>query len=314
MTVVNFNPKEIIISLQNVTHEDLQKVVGQLEQALHNHQQWFAELNRTLICHLPPDQHDINPEGFKLCRFGQWYYNYADPNLKDHPGFIAIGDEHCRMHGFAAHLLIATAAGTPIIPRDYDNFANSIQRLQLEISTLNRELEGLLYSRDPLTGAINRTEMLSVLREQQELIKRQVVKACCIAMMDIDHFKKINDQYGHSAGDKVLASLAHYVMDNLRPYDKLFRYGGEEFLLCIQNLELTSGEDMLERLLKRIAAQKIDIDDNKPIQITASFGLTLLDPNAPVEQSIDHADKALYAAKNAGRNCLKIWEPEIKVN
>jgi diguanylate cyclase len=91
----------------------------------------------------------------------------------------------------------------------------------------------------------------------------------------------------------------------------VFRYGGEEFLLCLPYTELMSGHDRVMKLNEGLAALEIDVGEKEPIHITASFGLTLLDPELPVETSIDRADKALYAAKAAGRNCLKIWDSSM---
>lgn len=129
-------------------------------------------------------------------------------------------------------------------------------------------------------------------------------------MLDIDFFKKVNDHYGHSAGDIVLATLAHNISKNLRPYDKIFRYGGEEFLLCIPQTDLIQGHEMIERLRKIIPETSINLDSKQVINITISVGLTLLDPSCPVEQTIDRADKAMYIAKSSGRNCTQVWNNE----
>lgn len=294
--------------LTNITHNQLQDIIAQLDQALYNHKEWYRLLIRTLVCRLPGDKHDLLPEAHTECRFGQWYHTYADKNLLENPGFIAIGEEHKRMHQLTTLLLTASDVGNPISTYDYDNFANSIERLQLEIFALKRELEELVYNRDPLTGAINRLDMLSILREHQALVKRQVYKFCYLVMMDIDHFSKVNNAYGHAAGDKVLATTVHYVIESLRPYDKVFRYGGEEFLLLLQDIELSAARELIERLRNGLANLSIDAGQEKPVHITACFGLALLNPSLPIEQSIDHADKAVYEAKSAGRDCVKIWD------
>ncbi|TAN74098.1 MAG: diguanylate cyclase [Gallionella sp.] len=295
------------MAFYDVTRDEMQGILAQLEQALYNHQQWHAALIRTLVCQLPGDQHDISPGAHLECRFGQWYYGNVPGRLRDHAGFIALGAAHQHMHQLAASLLVSTRAGKQVTSFDYDNFANALDRMRLEISALERELEDSLYNHDSLTGAINRYGILPALREQQELIKRGT-HLCCIAMMDLDKFKAVNDLYGHLAGDQVLISLVHYLIEHLRPYDKVFRYGGEELLLFMPHTELTPGYNMLERLREGLAAMPIDIGGKEPIHITASFGLVLLDADIPVEASIDHADKAMYAAKSAGRNCVRVWD------
>lgn len=296
--------------LYNISHDELLKIIVQLEQSLYHHQQWYNLLIRTLICKLSIDKHDIDPEAYKECRFGQWYYGEAPPSLRDHPGFIALGLEHHRMHQLAASLLNSMHLEKTILPYEYDHFANALERVRLEIHTLKRELETLLYNRDPLTGAINRLNMLPILREEQAMAQREVY-SCVLAMVDIDLFKQINDTYGHHTGDKSLIFVAQYLINNLRPYDKIFRYGGEEFLLCLQNIELMESFNLLERVRTGLAESNPDLGLEKPLRITISCGIASLDPYSPIEQSIARADKAMYVAKTQGRNRTQVWNPEL---
>lgn len=289
---------------------EIQAILTQLDQAIYNHGEWFDSITRTLVCRLPQDHRDVADDAHRQCRLGQWYYGTAPDKLRVHPGFIALEAEHQHMHQKAAKLLQTAASGGAISPLDFDNFANALERLRLQLYTLKREMEDALYNLDALTGANNRIGMLTKLREQLELVKRHV-QVCCIVMMDVDHFKAVNDTYGHAAGDRTLAAATRYVMANLRPYDKLFRYGGEEFMLCMQNTDATAGYEVVERLRLGLAAMPIHYDGKATLQITMSFGLAMLDPAVSVEQSIDRADKAMYAAKAAGRNCTLIWDPSM---
>lgn len=286
----------------------------QLSQSIYNHERWYNELTRTIICRLPHDAHDVAEDGHHRCGFGQWYYGGDIPQeLRAHPAFTALGIEHEHMHRFAAQLLHASVNGQTAPPGDYDNLAKSLERLRLEIHTLKHEIEDSLYSHDPLTGAENRIGMLTKLRDQLELVKRHVAQ-CCIVMMDLDYFKTINDTYGHLVGDQVLASSARYITEQLRPYDKVFRYGGEEFLILIPSTGLQAGQTVTERICKGLAAIAIAHDGGKPISITASFGITLLDPDVTIEESIDRADNAMYAAKTAGRDRVCVWDPSTTRN
>jgi diguanylate cyclase len=289
----------------------MQSVLLQLDQAVYNHTQWYNSITRTLICGLPYDRRDMSDDAYRECPLGQWYYGADPEKLRIHPGFVAMESEHKNMHRLAAKLLQTSASGAGISTLDFDGFMNALERLRLQINTLKRELEDSLYNLDALTGANNRIGMLTRLREQQEMVKRGV-QACCIAMMDIDRFKAVNDTYGHMAGDRVLAVSAHYVMEHSRPYDKLFRYGGEEFLLCMQNTNAALGHEVVERVRQGLAATPIDYGGGT-LLVTMSFGLTLLDPDASVEQSIGRADKAMYAAKTAGRNCTRIWDTSMSI-
>jgi len=164
-----------------------------------------------------------------------------------------------------------------------------------------------LYNRDPLTGTNTRIGLLSELREQHELVKRGV-QPCSLIMMDLDHFKAVNDRHGHPAGDQVLVETAEFLMKHMRAYDKVFRYGGEEFLICLPSREAAVGLGVVERLREALAQKRFALADGTALHITASFGLALLNPELPVEATLDRADKALYAAKDAGRNCARVWD------
>lgn len=293
-----------------IAQNEIQSVLLQLDQAIYNHTQWHQSINRTLICRLPHDLRDEAMDAHQQCRFGQWYYGPAPESLRSYSGFIAIETEHKNMHQLAAKLLRLVASGETIPPLDYDSFVNTLERLRLQIYTLKHELEDALYNLDPLTGANNRNGMLTRLREQQELVKRHV-QSSCIVMMDIDHFKAVNDNYGHIVGDMVLAASARNVMDHLRPYDKLFRYGGEEFLMCMQNTDITVAYEAVERIRLALASNRIEYGGKEPLLVTMSFGVVLLDPEVSVEQTIERADKAMYAAKIAGRNCTRTWDASM---
>ena len=145
--------------ITSLDHEELQNILFQLEQASYHHHQWYNLVIRSLVCKLPPDRHDLNSVAHKECRFGQWYYEIAPDNLHQHSGFIALGKEHKRMHALAAKLLGATNVGTNINPCDYDDFANSLERMRLELAVLQREISELLYNRDSLFTMASTTEI-----------------------------------------------------------------------------------------------------------------------------------------------------------
>lgn len=296
--------------MKNVPHDVLHSMLVQLDQAIDNHEQWSRGLARTLICRLEADDNDLREDAHRLCHFGQWYYSQVPKHLLEHPSFIAIGEEHQRMHALATELLTMKAAGRIITPRDYDAFGMAIERLRVQILSLRSEIGDFLHNRDPLTGANTRIGMFSKLREQQEMVRRRV-QSCSIAMMDLDHFKSVNDTYGHQAGDSVLVDSVRFLIQHLRPYDTVYRYGGEEFIICLQGMDLMQALALVERLREGLALARVVIDEKLSIARTASFGITLLDPDVPVEQSIARADKAMYAAKNAGRNCTRLWDVSL---
>jgi diguanylate cyclase len=107
--------------LYDISREELQGMLAQLEQAIFQHQLWHAAVIRALLCKLPCDQHDISPEAHHECRFGQWYYGKIPAQLRDLPGFITLGNEHKHVHQLAAKILIEAKAGNTVVAFDYDN-------------------------------------------------------------------------------------------------------------------------------------------------------------------------------------------------
>jgi diguanylate cyclase len=287
------------------TPSELQILISNVDQAIYNHDRWHEGVVATLMCHLPYDEHDVHEESFRRCRFGQWLYGEGQRLLKDHPSLPAIEGEHRRMHELGARLLLAAAQGSTIGVQDYELFTSAVKSLRLEATTLKRELEDLLSHIDPLTGVNSRTSLLTVLRELHAMVKRKVMP-CSIVMMDLDRFKVTNDTYGHQAGDRVLVAAAQFVMQHLRPYDKVFRYGGEEFVLCLQNASGEVAMGVVNHLREGLAKMPVHYNEML-IGVTASFGIAALEPDFSVEQSLDHADQALYMAKSAGRNCAHLW-------
>ena len=296
--------------MTTLSKEELQDAMHQLDQAVYYHRRWLDDITRAIICRLPYDQRDVAEDAHRHCRFGQWCYDKPSHPLHDHPAFLAMVIEHRRMHQLGAELLLSSARDAPDVPKNYDSFTNALDRLNLEIDSLRRELEDMFYNRDALTGARNRLCMLTKLRELQQLVKRNV-QECGVAIMDLDHFKAVNDTYGHPIGDKVLIASVRLVMQLVRPYDTVFRYGGEEFLLTLPNCDLQTAAAIVERIRNGFAEAFASDDRTKGILTTASFGVTLLDPLVSVEESIYRADTALLAAKRSGRNRTCTWEPSM---
>jgi diguanylate cyclase (GGDEF)-like protein len=127
-------------------------------------------------------------------------------------------------------------------------------------------------------------------------------------MIDIDHFKDVNDNYGHAVGDTVLKQIARCLQADLRSFDRLYRYGGEEFLLCSPQTPIAVAAGLAERLRSDVGEQRIQNGvGGQAVQVTASFGVVALDGAVPVEESIERADKAMYQAKEDGRDRVEVF-------
>lgn len=156
--------------------------------------------------------------------------------------------------------------------------------------------------RDPLTDTGNRIAMDQTLQREIEMARRHL-QPLSLLMLDIDHFKRVNDTHGHSAGDEVLKSVAACIKAQLRNVDMVFRFGGEEFLILLSNTSRDAAALVGERLRK--AAQGRDYwADGTQIELTVSLGCSTLLPGESAESLLRRADSALYVAKREGRNRL----------
>ena len=159
-----------------------------------------------------------------------------------------------------------------------------------------------LATTDPLTGALNRR---SIMERLQDMVEHQKMPPC-VLMGDIDFFKKVNDTYGHAAGDEVLKTFTNTIRQLLRKGDFLGRLGGEEFVVALENTDLPNAQTMAERLRLAIANSQTPNDGGIPIAITASFGLALYSRDESVDAWLARADAALYRAKQSGRNRVEM--------
>ncbi len=157
---------------------------------------------------------------------------------------------------------------------------------------------------DPLTGVGNRKALTKALNRETNISRRHD-QPFSVIMIDIDHFKNINDSYGHSAGDQALTHVTNIITAISRQTDELFRYGGEEFIMLLNNTDKDEAQDMAERIRMAIAESEIVTSENQ-FSLTVSIGIAQYDPINGVESIIDQADIALYKAKEFGRNQVQL--------
>jgi diguanylate cyclase (GGDEF)-like protein len=157
-----------------------------------------------------------------------------------------------------------------------------------------------LANTDYLTGLYNRQYI-------QKLIYDESHKN--VAIMDVDHFKNINDTYGHACGDVILKSVSQTIRGLLRKYDVFARYGGEEFLTLLPETDLEGATIVAERFRKQIEKMTVRYADFT-IKITITLGVAKYDHRLGADRSIQMADKALYQGKEGGRNRVVVWNPE----
>lgn len=299
------------VSIVKLSDEDVRVVVQQLEGALSKHTDWLKRLHRVVICRLAPDPDNLADNAHHRCEFGRWYYQDAHPSLRDNEVFRAIGEMHQIMHGYARDLLIKMEQARQFGVADYDTFINQSIAFHARVRQLQLDILNHLAVSDPMTGMPNRRQMLPWLREEAERRRRGGARGC-VCMIDLDYFKNINDALGHHAGDAVLEMVARYILKTLRPYDSAYRYGGDEFLLCLPNTDPDTVRGAMNRLRAGIESLPVETSGKAGtiLRLGASIGIAELDPEVTVEEVIARADHAMLAAKETGRDRVIIWHPQ----
>ncbi len=186
------------------------------------------------------------------------------------------------------------------------NVGRRMIELQAKLAAAKNEL-AYKAMHDPLTGIFNRRAILDSLANELSRARRNG-ETVGVGMCDLDHFKQINDQYGHQVGDEVLCGFTSVIESNLREYDLIGRYGGEEFLIITPYLKKTGGERVFERLCGKVAENVIHTIAGD-VSITVSIGVSNGTGADTVDALLCEADGALYDAKKKGRNCVSYAAP-----
>ncbi len=200
------------------------------------------------------------------------------------------------------------AQGLDLGCHDYITKPYSLVVLMARVRAALREKERLdllekWATTDPLTGIFNRRHFFELASREFERTHRGHTDLTFI-MLDVDHFKCVNDDYGHQAGDLVLIALAQLLVKQLRKVDFCGRFGGEEFVVCLPDTAESAAYDVAERI-RKASAEMVTATPNATLKITISLGTAAFDADSRLEDIIKRADNALYEAKEGGRNLTK---------
>jgi diguanylate cyclase len=239
----------------------------------------------------------------------------------------STGDYHQKIEGYSkkigksnnltelSHLLEDIMQDTRVIQssalRSHEELVGTrkqVQEAEAKIRKLEQELAQVseLVHQDQLTGALNRHGL-------DEAFEREATRAdrshtpVCVALLDIDNFKRLNDTMGHQAGDQALVHLSQVIKEALRPSDAVARYGGEEFIIVLPGIGLEEATATVERLQRELT-KKFFLHENDRVLITFSAGVALRAPQEPQDDVIGRADRAMYQAKKTGKNRVVVAE------
>ncbi|MCG8510159.1 MAG: diguanylate cyclase [Rhodospirillales bacterium] len=289
-----------------LTVADAESIVQDLEKALDAHYSWVRRFQAMLVCRTLPAKDDLASDGHLRDEFGRWYHHSGNEHLRHHPDYQTLGRHHRELHQIARQLAQIAKKRGKVPANTYRSFQRNIDRFRTKVNRILNEAREQLRFSDPLTGIATRFAMLPRLDQERERVSR-TGEHSSVGMVAIDKFKNVNDTYGHNAGDIVLQEVANYLLANLRRYDQICRYGGEEFLIMLPSTHPRRAKRVLDRLRRGLKRRRMSIGEETEISVTASFGIAALTPQDSIMAAIDHADQAMYTAKKDGRNRVRIW-------
>lgn len=295
--------KALVTDIYNETIEQIDNVQNVkpeiLIDYLHNIARKILETNLDL----PFDFHS------QQVTFEQEYKEIAQESIDE---FASSNKKIAQASDSEAHIfedhstdLIDTSIFNAEFEKAHNILDSEVQRANDKISKLvNKVIELETKSNlDPLTKVFNRRSLQSYLEKASYHVKS--AENMHLMILDIDDFKSVNDQYGHVIGDKVLVFISNVLKKILRDGDKIFRYGGEEFIIILNRIDSNTCKQVANRILTTIENNKL-LYKEQSIHVTVSIGATTIQKDESAEAIIDRADQALYKAKSNGKNQIKV--------
>lgn len=263
----------------------------------------LMEWSQSILFDLIGNRHNEAPQRLSTSPFGLWMRHRAPVLFQDVDNLTAIERT-------------MTAIDRECLPAiiEADNNGAALMQLKERIEEISFLLNNLFQAaaalesgRDPLTRTLSRRFLASVLNREISMAKAHSLPLC-VAMIDVDHFKQVNDQHGHAAGDVALSHVADILLKSVRSNDFIFRYGGEEFLIVFPETTVDVAQQVMELLRQKLERHPVDGGDKGSFHVTLSAGISAFEGHPDYEYLIRNADSALYAAKRAGRNRIMVQQ------
>jgi diguanylate cyclase (GGDEF)-like protein len=232
---------------------------------------------------------------------GKWILKIDNKKLFTPREYVMLDGAHRVFHNIA-DMIIATKNARKSMPMNKLVELGEANKIIIEILLdLTKQILKTQFNFDHLTGLLNRSAITLAANNLIEKIRRDKSHKVFVAIADIDKFKKVNDTYGHNAGDEVLKAVSSIMKNSIRSEDYIARWGGEEYLIILDNLSLEKAISRLESIRDAIESNVVVVDGKTKISVTISFGLTILREDGLLD-TINIADENLYKSKETGRN------------
>lgn len=290
----------------NISQRQFRAELERLERALSEQTEWLKNWHLDMMANSTGEPSVSPAQNDNQAPFRRWYYGQVPGMFDDSPVFAALGFSLESMQAQARHLSSSTRQKSPFPVSEYKDFMDSVVSFNELVFKLQRESWNLISRVDELTGLGNEAAM----REQIEIEReraRRTDQPTCVALADLLSFEPVNSSAGQVSEAEVLIKLAEALEVNLRLYDKIYRYDGEIFLVCLPNTDTEIAGLVVNRLHELITHRPIVLDDNTSVNIDLAFGIAPIDPEESLESTIAHVATALEKAASGESGPVICW-------
>lgn len=302
------------LNLISICNNRLSSLSDMVEQFVVDHYADHLKWLIKLTISIKEANTDTFPQTDKtICKFGKWISNDAKKIIQNNSKLKELDRVHSQLHYISSQIKQILSNNDSNV--DYDILLTYLEKCELlslsigtELALIDNTIVNQKATKDTLTGALGRQVLSQIFQNQYE-ISLATTSKFVLAMCDLDFFKKINDNYGHIAGDKMLQSFTQIVKNNLRNSDLIIRYGGEEFILILPAIDENHAFSVLDKIRIEFENFILVFEENN-IRTTVSMGMIEIEAKDRynkdlLEEYINYADIKLYKAKQNGRNSIK---------
>jgi len=281
---------------------DVTEFVKGLDSAMESHMAWTRRILRCTVLRVDPGGDVLHDDAHTLCSFGKWFTAHRDAFDAQIPDVAErISQAHKAMHDAIRAICRRAWVGERGQEAEIDAFEEAQAVLLRLLADVKTSVLTTTARLDPLTGLPMRYGIeYEFERCRQDALRRR--EQLVVVMLDIDHFKEVNDLHGHLAGDFALREFAAVLRAQVRRNEPLYRFGGEEFLVVLRTEAPGQIEAALHRLLEATRASEIILGSGQRLRLTATIGASLVHERDDFAAVVGRADAALYEGKRGGRN------------
>lgn len=281
---------------------DDQEFILQLDNAAQAHMGWSQRVLRCAVLHTTPGEDVLAEDAHCRCAFGGWFQQHRERfDAIDEGAARRLEEQHRVMHDAVRNICGGILEGATVDASLVDDFERSQTSVLTDLTLLKTQFLARSARLDALTGLPLRYGLEEEFERCRTQAKRRGELAV-VVMLDVDHFKRVNDEHGHTVGDLALQHIARLLIGHCRSGELLFRYGGEEFFALLQAKNREGAQQGVERLLQAPRDTPLQLPDGSILDLRVSAGLAVAKARESFADIVRRVDQALYAAKSAGRD------------